>query len=210
MFLEGEKGELKLRTKKDGKEERGRRRKGAYLSMPLFRVFTAPFTSSIMSTAPSTSSSQSNFASIFNTALESYRRKTKKDLVSHPLLPTLQSCDTPDAVLTVLREQIPAFSQSQNCNDGLTTWVTPTVNVLYSFSKTVSQGVGLVSIMAWHFVMKNLCSNIQFQAFPPATVIFAGISVLISVRVLYLSLVRLILTLRASRQLKKRAPARTT
>jgi hypothetical protein len=31
--------------------------------------------------------------------------------------------------------------------------------------------------------MKNFCSNIYFQAFPPATIIFAGISVLISVRV---------------------------
>ena len=155
------------------------------------RLFDAEhlFSTTIMSTAPSTSTSQPNFVSIFNAALESYKRKTKKDLASHPLLPTLQSCDTPDAVLTVLREQIPAFSQSQNCNDGLTKWVTPTVNVLYSFSETVSQGVGLVSIMAWHVVMKNLCSNICFQAFPPATVIFAGISVLLSVRVLYLSLV---------------------
>ena len=104
---------------------------------------------SIMSTAPtvpSTSTSQSNFASIFNAALESYKRKTKKDLASHPLLPNLQSCDSPDAVLTVLRDRIPAFNQSPNGNDGFTKWVTPTVNVLYSFSGTIGQGVGLVNI----------------------------------------------------------------
>ncbi len=99
-----------------------------------------------MSTAPFTSTSPSNFGSIFNAALESYNRKTKKDLVSHPLLPSLQSCDSPNAVLTVLREQVPAFNQSQNCDDGLTKWVAPTVNVLYPFSETISQGVGLVSI----------------------------------------------------------------
>ena len=100
----------------------------------------------IMSTVPSTSASHSNFVSIFNVALETYKRKTKNDLASHPLLPSLQSCDSPEAILTVLREQIPAFSQSQNDDDRLTKWVTPTVNVLYSFSATLGGGVGLVNI----------------------------------------------------------------
>ena len=99
-----------------------------------------------MSTEPSTSTSHSNFASVFNAALDTYRRKTKKDLASHPLLPTLQSCDSPEAVLTVLREQFPGFSESQNGDDRLTKWVTPTVNVLYAFSDTLGQGIGLVSI----------------------------------------------------------------
>jgi hypothetical protein len=99
-----------------------------------------------MSTVPSTSTSRSNFASIFNAALEMYKRKTKEDLASHPLLPSLQSCDSPDAILAVLRQQIPAFSQSQSGDDALTKWVTPMVNVLYSFSSTLGGGVGLVSI----------------------------------------------------------------
>ena len=106
----------------------------------------------IMSDSPSTSTSQSNFVSIFNAALESYKRKTKKDLASHPLLLTLQSCDSAEAILTVLREQIPASSQSQNVDDGLTKWVTPTVNVLYSFSATLGQGVGLVKISLFFLV----------------------------------------------------------
>ena len=100
----------------------------------------------VMSSEPSTSSSQSDFASIFNAALETYKRKTKKDLASDPLLSSLQSCDSPEAILTVLRDRIPAFSQSRNVDDGLTKWVTPTVNVLYAFSATLGQGVGLVSI----------------------------------------------------------------
>jgi hypothetical protein len=99
-----------------------------------------------MSAGPSTSTSNSNFASIFNAALTSYKRKTKKDLASHPLLPSLQSCDSPEAILTVLREQIPTFNQSQNGDDRLTKWVSPTVNVLYALSATVGQGVGLVCI----------------------------------------------------------------
>ena len=100
----------------------------------------------IMSTVPSTSTSHSNFVPIFNAALETYKRKTKKDLASHPLLPSFQSCESSDAVLTVLREQIPAFSQSQNGDDRLTKWVAPTVNVLYSFSATLGGGVGIVNI----------------------------------------------------------------
>jgi hypothetical protein len=100
---------------------------------------------STVPTVPSTSTSPSNFVSIFNAALETYKRKTKKDLASHPLLPSLQACDSPEAVLAVLREQVPAFSESQNCDDGLTKWVTSTVNVIYSFSETIGQGAGLVS-----------------------------------------------------------------
>jgi hypothetical protein len=124
---------------------------------PTHRLIPGPFVSyihhqlsvssprPIMSNAPSTSTSQSNFASIFNTSLESYKRKTKKDLASHPLLPSLQSCKSPVDVLTVLREQVPAFSQSQSSDDRLTKWVTPTVNVLHSFSATIGQGIGLVN-----------------------------------------------------------------
>ena len=95
---------------------------------------------------PSTSTSHSNFVSIFDAALETHKRKTKRDLASHPLLPSFQSCESSDAVLTVLREQILAFSQSQNGDDRLTKWVAPTVNVLYSFSATLGGGVGLVNI----------------------------------------------------------------
>ena len=149
-----------------------------------------------MSTAPTTpsaSSSQSNFTSIFNASLESYNRKTKMDLASHSLLPDLQSCESPEAVLTVFRDQIPAFNQPQNDDDGLTKWVTPTVNVLYSLSGTIGQGVGLVNFKS--FSSPRIANLIfHLQAFPPASVIFVGIGILLSVRVLHLSLVRPILT----------------
>ena len=115
---------------------------GGYISIALY--ISSPRTT--MSAAASASTSQSNFVSIFNAALETYKRKTKKDLASHPLLPTLQPCDSPEAILAVLREHIPVFSQSQNDYDGLTKWVAPTVNVLYSFSATIGGGIGLVNI----------------------------------------------------------------
>ena len=120
-----------------------------------------PSPRTIMSAVPSTSTSRSNFVSVFNAALETYKRKTKNDLASHPLLPAFQSCDSPEAVLTVLREQIPGFNESRDGDDGLTKWVTPTVNVLYSFSSTIGGGVGLVSIRLFPRV-KSFGSNVCF------------------------------------------------
>ena len=160
-----------------------------------------------MSVGPSTSTSNSNFTSIFNAALESYKRKTKKDLASHPLLPSLQSCDSPEAVLTVLREQIPAFGQSQSDDDGLTKWVTPTVKVLYSFSDTIGQGVGLVNINM--LSREEFLLNTYFQAFPAANAIFAGIGVLLSVCILHISSQQPVLIETAPRWLKMPAQART-
>jgi hypothetical protein len=97
-----------------------------------------------MSTPASTS--QSDFATIFNAALAAYKRKTKRDLASHPLLPKLESCNSPDAILTVLRREIPTFSESENGDNSLTKWVMPTVKVLLAFSATIGQGVGIVNI----------------------------------------------------------------
>ena len=84
---------------------------------------------------------------IFDNALEAYKKKTGKDLASDPLFRKLQSCDSPDTVLNVLREQIPGFDQSASgsSNDRLTRWVKPTVNVLYTFSSTIGSAVSLVS-----------------------------------------------------------------
>ena len=125
-----------------------------------------------MSAVPSTSTTpHSNFASIFNAALDRYKRKTKQDLSKHPLFPTLQSCESPDAILAVLREQNPGFNQSRNSNGGLTNWVTPTVNVLYSFSATLGGVVGLVNITIFPYHIK---SNIHFSGIPTSEHNFYG------------------------------------
>jgi hypothetical protein len=158
-----------------------------YLSMPNRTIRSSPLSISsppvIMPSVPSTPTSHTDFAFIFNAALESYRRKTKKDLASHPLLPSLQHCDSPEDILSVLREQIPAFNQSQNSDDQISKWVIPTVKVLDAFSDTLGQVVGLVNISTLR------CGGISilistFQALPPADIIFAGIGVLLSVSVI--------------------------
>ncbi|KAH9031155.1 hypothetical protein EDB85DRAFT_1385164 [Lactarius pseudohatsudake] len=113
-----------------------------------------------MSTPPTpASSSHSNFQSIFHASLNAYEKQTKKDLLSHPLAVQLHSCDSSTAILTVLQDQVREFEQSRSVDDRLTKWLDPTVNVLYAFSATLGEGVGLV--------------------FSPAKVIFAGAGVLL-------------------------------
>ncbi|KAI9430600.1 hypothetical protein H4582DRAFT_2086559 [Lactarius indigo] len=109
-----------------------------------------------MSQTTSTAAASSRFQDIFNAALKSYQKQTKKDLIAHPLASRLQSCDSTSAILAVLQDQIREFDQAHSGYERLTKWLFPTVNVLYAFSAAVSEGVGLV--------------------FSPAKVIFAGIS----------------------------------
>jgi len=91
-------------------------------------------------------SSSSNFQTIFNASLQAYENKTKNKLLDHPLTTQLQSCDSPIAVLSVLQDLIQQFDQRHASDERLKSWLDPTVNVLYSFSATLSEGVGLVSI----------------------------------------------------------------
>jgi hypothetical protein len=139
-----------------------------------------------MSNIPSTSTSRLDFASIFDAALESYNRKTKKDLASDPLFTTLQSCDSPEAILSVFREHIPAFNRSQSIDDNFTKWVIPTVNVLHALSDTLGQVVGLVNIRMFCREGSSILI-FTFQSFPPANIIFSGIGVLLSVSALMVS-----------------------
>jgi hypothetical protein len=99
-----------------------------------------------MSNDPSPSTSRSNLDTIFNGALRTYKKKTGNDITSHPLATELQSCDSPDAILAVLRNQIPTPDRSQNGDETFAKFLTPTVNVLYTLSDTLGEGVGLVII----------------------------------------------------------------
>lgn len=96
----------------------------------------------------STSESSLYFQSIFSTALEAYEKKTRNRLLTHPLATQLQSCNSPDAILSVLQELIKQFDQRHRSDERLRNWLNPTVNVLFSFSALISEGVGLVSLLS--------------------------------------------------------------
>jgi len=97
-----------------------------------------------MSKVSSTTTSSTNFQSLFNTALEAYEKKTKKDLLTHPLSVKLQDCDSPAAILSVLQELVQQFDQRRCRNERLRSSLNPMVNVLHAFSTTMGEGVGLV------------------------------------------------------------------
>ncbi|KAI0300181.1 hypothetical protein BC826DRAFT_1102274 [Russula brevipes] len=103
---------------------------------------------------------------VFNAALERYENKTKNKLLTHPLAAPLQSCDSPSAITSILQGLVQQFDRNRSTDQRLTSWLDPTVSVLYAFSATLGEGIGMV--------------------FPPAKVIFAGIGVLLlAARVVY-------------------------
>ena len=138
-----------------------------------------------MSQAPSTSTStfSSNFQSIFNAALRAYRKKTKKDLLAHPLAAQLRACNSPADVLAVLQDKVNEFEESRSADERLSRWLSPTINVLYAFAATLGQGVGLVGPIPGNLSTPTPLIPI-FQVFSPANVIFAGVGVLLSVNIL--------------------------
>ena len=87
----------------------------------------------------------SDYELIFASALQAYKEKTGKDLASDPLLRRLETCNTPDSVLALLRQQISGFDGSGNSDVRLTNWVNPAVNVLCTFAATIGGAVSLVS-----------------------------------------------------------------
>jgi O-acetylhomoserine/O-acetylserine sulfhydrylase-like pyridoxal-dependent enzyme len=99
-----------------------------------------------MSQTTSTSTASLRFQVIFNDALKSYQKQTKKDLTTHPLASQLQSCNSTTAILAVLQDQVQEFDKARSGDERLTRWLNPTVNVLCAFSAAVSGGVSLVSL----------------------------------------------------------------
>ena len=87
--------------------------------------------------------SSSNFHLIFDNALDTYKKRTKNDLLRHPLVVQLQGCNSSSAVLALIRRQVQGL---QRDDDRLTRWLDPTVRVLQVFSDTLGEGVSLVCL----------------------------------------------------------------
>ncbi|KAH9024693.1 hypothetical protein EDB85DRAFT_2292506 [Lactarius pseudohatsudake] len=113
-----------------------------------------------MSSSPQASSSSTpNFQPIFERALEEYKKKTGKDLTAHPLAAEIKCCDSPDAILTVLKGKADELNETRSGDERLTKWLSPTVNILNALSATLGEGAGSV--------------------FPPTKIIFSGIGILL-------------------------------
>ena len=88
--------------------------------------------------------------------MKEYEKNTKKNLLAHPLMSQLQTCNSPADILTTLRAQVQQLEKSTSSNDKLTRWLNPTVNVLYAFSSALGAGVGLVNSILTIHLRSNL------------------------------------------------------
>jgi hypothetical protein len=131
----------------------------------------------------SAATSSSKFQLIINNALDTYRKRTKNDLLTHPLAAQLQTCRTPAAILSILQEQVQGLDQSQSGDERWSKWLDPTVNVLFAFSTTIGAGVSLV--FAVYYSSEISVLTFIWQVFSPASVIFTGIGVLLTVCTLF-------------------------
>jgi hypothetical protein len=77
---------------------------------------------------------------------------TKKDLATHPFAAVIQDHNSPDSILNVFRNQARAFDTFRKRDDKLMTLLTPIVNILFTFSETLGEGVGLVSLHSVQYI----------------------------------------------------------
>ena len=96
--------------------------------------------------------STSNFAAIFDAASQEYKTLTRQDLAKHPFAAALQGYNSPDSILGVFRDQAQAFDRFRQGDDKLMASLTPIVNILFTFSETLGEGVGLVSLHSFHML----------------------------------------------------------
>jgi hypothetical protein len=135
----------------------------------------------LMSHTQSAAPSSSNFQLIINNALTVYEKRTKKDLPAHPFAAQLQTCGTPAAILSILQEQVQGLDRG---DERWSKWLDPTVNVLFAFSTTIGAGVSPVFRRACY--SSEICVlTFIWQVFSPASVIFTGTGVLLSVCTLF-------------------------
>jgi hypothetical protein len=113
-------------------------------------------------------STGSHYQSIFDRALESYEKKTGKDLTSIPLFRKFESCSSPGDVITLLREQFSMLDRSRSGSDSekLTNWLNPTVNAVNAFSGTIGGSVGLVRLTLFEFDSSRIWTLMLFSGIP--------------------------------------------
>jgi len=108
--------------------------------------------------------STSNFTAIFDAATREYKTLTRQDLATHPFAATLQGLKSPDSALDVFREQAQAFDKFRHGNDKLMASLTPIVNILFTFSETLGEGVGLVRVGSFYTIQYDIMSPIGILA----------------------------------------------
>ena len=117
----------------------------------------------------STSTSTSNFQSIFDAALSDYSKQTGIDLATHTLAQDLQNFHSPDVFLDLLQDRAKQFQAYRDGNRKLINCLKPVVQVLHTLSGILAEAtasVGLPGHLSDHLIYASgfrSLSNLQKQ-----------------------------------------------
>jgi hypothetical protein len=92
--------------------------------------------------------SADNLTTIFKAATDKYQKLTGIRLDTHPFTAQLDACQNPEAISNFLRTEAQAFSKFRKGDERLMVWLDPTIHILFSFSATLGEEIGLVGNLA--------------------------------------------------------------
>ena len=104
-----------------------------------------------------------NFTAIFEAASNEYKALTKQDLETHPFAAAFENSNSHDSVMNIFQKQAQALDKFRNGDDKLMAGLTPIVNILFIFSGTLGEGIGIVRNSNFHD--KSLISALRTYPF---------------------------------------------
>jgi len=133
-------------------------------------------------------SGSSRLQALFELALRDYESTTNIALAKHPLSEKLEKCQSVESIIALLQDQAKGFRGS----DRIMRSIGSTVSVLDQLSTITTLGGAIGLVRQKTLTRMSHISDIVPKAFPPATVIQAGLGVLLAV----CAFLRLLLTYR--------------
>jgi len=118
----------------------------------------------------------SRLHALFELALRDYESTTNIPLAKHPLTEKLENCHSVETITTLIQDQAKEFRG----NDRIMRSIQSTVSVLDQLSAITTLG-GAIGLVRQKTLRMSHISDIFPKAFPPATVIQAGLGVLLAV-----------------------------
>ena len=131
-----------------------------------------------MSYTGQATSSTSN-TQLFIDALADYAKITGTDLARNPFFAALEQSNSSEAILQLLNGREKAFKEYRDGDRRLISCLSPAVTILQAFSGILGDAASLVSHTC---NLKSLLIWPRQIPFPPASILFAGIDVLLAVR----------------------------
>jgi hypothetical protein len=125
-----------------------------------------------------------SFQPILDAALADYAKQIVIDPVKHPFVDQFRSCTSPDDVLKILEDKAHEFKDFRDGNRKLIDSLNPVVKVIHAFSGILGEAASLVSRIPSFFVYTFSLVYYYQVPFPPAGAIFAGLDILLAVRIL--------------------------